>query len=102
MLGPPFPRHTGWAPGARSGGLVDETESPQRLPDVNAIVQLVLQCRVRPRAGFGLKDITITIDGFSQALGPIQGLTGQAQKLARGGVDDIELYLDCLPEPLAM
>jgi hypothetical protein len=91
MSGPPFPRRTGWAPRARSGGLVDETENPQRLPDVNAIVQLVLQCRVRPRTGLGLKNITITIDGFSQALGAIEGLTGQAQEFARGGVDDIEL-----------
>jgi hypothetical protein len=44
--------------------------------------------------------ITITIDPLTQALGTIEGLTGQAQELARGDVDDIELDLDCSPEPL--
>src|SRR5215831_6562675 len=53
-----------------------------------------------PRTGLGLDHITITINLFTQALGTIEGLTGQAQELARGGVDDVELYLDCGPEPL--
>jgi hypothetical protein len=31
-----------------------------------------------PRTGLGLKHITITVDGFTQALGAIQSLTRQA------------------------
>jgi hypothetical protein len=53
-----------------------------------------------PRTGFGLDHISITINPFTQPLGAIQGLTGQAKQFARGGVDDVKLYLDCRPEPL--
>src|SRR5262249_23917924 len=66
----------------------------------DAVVELVLERWMWPRTGLGLDHITITINLFTQALGTIEGLTGQAQELARGDVDDVELYLDCRPEPL--
>jgi hypothetical protein len=49
---------------------------------------------MRPRTGLGLEHITITIDGFTQALGAIEGLTRQAQELERSCILDIELELE--------
>jgi hypothetical protein len=49
---------------------------------------------MRPRTGLSLEHITITVDGFTQALGAVERLARQTQELARGGIDDIELELD--------